>query len=73
MAVTLALFLGNISGYHGAAVFANPWIRLLDLDTDRAKLMGFEAHRAGMLNLRAVGEVVELTFPLLCEFGGQSS
>jgi len=71
-AVALALFLGHIAGYHGAAVFSNPWCRLLDLNSDRAKAMGFEAHRAGLLNLRAVGEVVELSFPLLAEFQGQA-
>jgi hypothetical protein len=69
-AVTMALFLGEIAGYHGEAVFSNPWCRLLDLNSDRAKAMGFEAHRAGLLNLRAVGEVVELSFPLLAEFQG---
>ncbi len=68
VAVTMALFLGDVSGYHGAAVFSNPWCRLLDLDPDRARAMGFEAHRAGLLNLRAVGEVVELSFPMLAEF-----
>jgi hypothetical protein len=68
VAVTMAFFLGDIAGYHGAAVFSNPWCRLLDLNSDRAKAMGFEAHRAGLLNLRAVGEVVELSFPLLAEF-----
>ena len=68
MAVTLALFLGNAAGYHGAAVFSNPWCRLLDLNPDRAKSMAFEAHRAGLLNLRAVGEVVELSFPMFAEF-----
>lgn len=68
VAVTLAVFIGNIAGYHGAAVFSNPWCRLLDLNADRAKAMGFEAHRAGLLNLRAVGEVVELSFPLFAEF-----
>ena len=67
-AVTLALFMGNLAGYHGAAVFSNPWCRLLDLNSDRARAMGFEAHRAGLLNLRAVSEVVELSFPLLAEF-----
>ena len=66
--VTMAFFLGDITGYHGAAVFSNPWCCLLDLDSDRAKAMGFDAHRAGLLNLRAVGEVVELSFPLLAEF-----
>lgn len=72
-AVTMAFFLGDIAGYHGAAVFSNPWCRLLDLSPDRAKVLGFEAHRAGLLNLRAVGEVVELSFPLFAEFQGQPS
>ena len=71
VAVTMAFFLGDIAGYHGAAVFSNPWCRLLDLNPDHAKAMGLEAHRAGLLNLRAVGEVVELSFPLLAEFQGQ--
>lgn len=73
VAVTMALFLGNVAGYHGAVVFSNPWCRLLDLNPDRAKAMGLEAHRAGLLNLRAVGEVVELSFPLLAEFQGRTS
>jgi hypothetical protein len=68
VAMAMALLLGNIAGYHGAAVFSNPWCRLLDLNPDRAKAMGIEAHRAGLLTLRAVGEVVELSFPLLAEF-----
>lgn len=72
-AVTMALFLGNISGYHGAAVFSNPWCRILDLDADRAKGFGQDAHRAGLLNLRAVGEVVEISFPLFAEFQGNAS
>jgi hypothetical protein len=71
VAVTLALFLGDSAGYHGAAVFANPWCRLLDLNADRARALGQEAHRAGLLDLRAIGEVVELSFPLFAEFQGQ--
>lgn len=73
VAVTMALFLGDLSGFHGAAVFSNPWCRLLDLNPDRARAMGQEAHRAGLLNLRAVGEVVELSFPLFAEFQGQAA
>lgn len=68
VAVTMALFLGDIAGAHGASVFSNPWCRLLDLNPDRAKAMGQEAYRAGLLNLRAVGEVVELSFPMFAEF-----
>lgn len=67
VAVTMAFILGDICGYHGAAVFSNPWCRLLDMDHQRARAMGFEAHRAGMLNLRAVGEVVEVSFPLFAD------
>jgi hypothetical protein len=73
VAVTMALFLGEITGYHGATVFSNPWCGLLDLSADRARAMGQEAHRAGLLNLRAVGEVVELSFPLLADFQGQAA
>lgn len=68
VATTMALFLGDLSGYYGAAVFSNPWCRLLDLDSERAKSMGLEAHRAGLLDLRVMGEVVELRFPMLAQF-----
>lgn len=73
VAVTMALFLGTTAGYHGAAVFANPWCALLDLNADRARVMGQEAHRAGLLNLRAVGEIVDLSFPLLAQFQTETS
>lgn len=68
VAVTMALFLGHLAGYHGAVVFSNPWCQLLDLNPDRARALGLEAHRAGLLNLRALGDVVELSFPRLAEF-----
>ncbi len=67
-AITLALLLGDVAGYHGAAVFANPWCRLLDLNPERAKSMALEAHRAGLINLRVLGEVVDLSFPKFAEF-----
>jgi hypothetical protein len=73
VAITMAFFIGDVAGYHGAVAFSNPWCRLLDLNADRARAMGQEAHRAGLLNLRAVGEVVELSFPLLAELHTQSS
>ena len=57
-----------------------PVISIIDDDqtlresiVDLARAMGFEAHRAGLLNLRAVGEVVELSFPLLAKFRGEPS
>ena len=72
-AVTMALFLGDRTGHHGDVVFSSPWCRLLGLSSDRAKVVGFEAHRAGLLNLHAVGEVIELRFPLLADLQGQLS
>ena len=65
VAVTMALYLGTISGYRGVQVFSNPWIRLLDLNSDRARALAQVAHRAGFLNLRSVGDVIELSFPSL--------
>ncbi|MEI6460280.1 MAG: hypothetical protein WCP04_15345 [Pseudomonadota bacterium] len=65
VAVTMALFLGHVAGYHGGEVFKSPWVRLLDLGADRARTMAMEAHRAGLLNLRSVGDVVDLSFPML--------
>ncbi len=72
-AATMALFLGQLAGYHGAAVFSNPWCQLIDLNSQRARSMGVEAHRAGLLNLRAVGDIIELTFPALAEFQAAQS
>jgi len=70
VAAAMALFLGDVAGYYGPALFSNPWCALLDLKPDRAKAMGQEAHRAGLLNLRVIGEVIEISFPLLAEFQG---
>jgi len=66
-AIAMALFLGTTAGFHGAAVFSNPWCRLLDLNLKRAKDLALEAHRAGLLNLRMLGEVVDLSFPLFAD------
>jgi hypothetical protein len=72
-AVTMALFLGDVAGYRGVSAFSNPWCALLDLSADRARAMGLEAHRAGLLNLRALGDVVELSFPMLDKVRGISA
>jgi hypothetical protein len=69
--VAMALFIGDVAGYRGAEVFSNPWCRLLDLNPDRARALGLETHRAGLINLRAIGEVVELTFPLFADFASK--
>jgi hypothetical protein len=69
-AVTMALFIGDMAGYQGGASFENPWCRLLDMSPDRARSEAMESHRAGMINLRAIGDVVEIGYPLFSEFRG---
>lgn len=63
----LAFFLGATTGHHGAAMFSSSWCRAMELDPERAKALGFEAHRRGWINLRAIGEVVEVRFSCLPE------
>ena len=63
VACVLALFLGEATGHHGQEVFSTPWCRAIEMDPDRARTLAFEAHRMGLINLRAIGEVVEIGFP----------
>lgn len=63
-AITMAMLLGHMTSFHGSSIFSNPWCRLLDLTADQARSRALEAHRAGLLNLRAIGEVVEVDFPM---------
>jgi hypothetical protein len=67
VAITLAMILGSITGFHGSVVFSNPWCRLLDLTADQARSRALDAHRAGLLNLRAIGEIIDLRFPLFAK------
>ena len=62
-AVAMSLWLGDVAGFHGATCFTSPWCRLLDMGADHARTRAMEAHRHGLLTMRAVGEIVELTFP----------
>jgi hypothetical protein len=64
-AVTMALYIGYSTGFYGLSIFENPWCKLLDLSADRAKSIAQEAHRIGLLNLRAISEVIEVSFPSL--------
>jgi hypothetical protein len=63
----LAFILGEVTGHHGAAMFSSLWCRAIELDPERARSLGFEAHRRGLITLRAIGEVVEVSFPCLPE------
>jgi hypothetical protein len=62
-AVAYALLLGSVSELGGDALFSSSWCRLLDLTADQAKTCASQAHRHGLLTMRAAGSVVEITFP----------
>lgn len=62
-AVTFALILGYVTGLAGAQLFSSVWCRLLDLNASEARSLAEQAHRQELITLRAVGPVVEITFP----------
>lgn len=68
--ITLALYIGYSNGFQGSSVFDNPWCKLLCISPDRVRILGQEAHKLGYLNLRSIGEVVQIEFPyFLTKFG----
>ena len=67
-AVTLALILGHVGGIAGAQLFSSIWCRLLDLNPSEARSLAEQAHRQELITLRAVGPVVEISFPRFSQF-----
>lgn len=61
--VAYAFLLGDVSGLAGEATLSSPWCRLLDLNAEGARSGAAAAHRHGLLNFRAAGSVIEVTFP----------
>ncbi|MBI4233817.1 MAG: hypothetical protein HY686_05190 [Chloroflexi bacterium] len=61
--LALALLLSNVSGIHGEQAFSSPWCQLLDLTAVQARSLAVQAHREELINLRAIGSVVEIDFP----------
>jgi hypothetical protein len=67
-AITFALILGHVGGIAGAQLFSSLWCRLLDLNATEARSLAEQAHRQELLTLRALGPVVEITFPRFQQF-----
>lgn len=66
-ALVLALILGTLQDVRGASLFGTAWCQILDLNTVQARTLAAQAHREGLLDLRAVGAVVDVTFPRFAE------
>lgn len=67
-AVTFALILGHVSGLAGAQLFSSVWCRLLDLNASEARSLAEQAHRQELITLRAIGSVIEISFPRFRQF-----
>jgi hypothetical protein len=67
-AVTFALILAHVAGVAGEQIFSSVWCRLLDLNPSEARSLAEQAHRQELMTLRAVGSVVEISFPRFQQF-----
>lgn len=64
-AACLALLIGYTTGLRGRALFTSEWARLLDVSYSELIQLVQAANRAGLLNFRQIGDVVEIQFPTL--------
>jgi hypothetical protein len=67
-AVTLALILAHVAGVPGEQLFSSIGCRLLDLNASEARSLAEQAHRQELVTLRAIGSVVEISFPRFRQF-----
>lgn len=63
--VSYALLLSYLTGARGASFFTNEYAKLLDCSPGRAMELAEEASRKGWINLKRIGEVIEVQFPNL--------
>lgn len=60
VSVTMALGIGYAAGFRGESLFSSPWLKTLDVEPGVARSLALEAKRAGLLDLRISGQVVDL-------------
>jgi hypothetical protein len=66
----LALLLGHLCGERGDALFATPWVRILDAPAYRCRELAAEASRQGWIDYRHAGAVTEVGFSHLLPAAG---
>lgn len=59
-AVAFALYLGHVAGFRGDDLLGCGWLAVLDCSPAAARSLAVEAKRAGLIDLRTAGEVLEL-------------
>ena len=61
----LALYLAHAAGFRGQLVFASGWTKLLDADAATLRHLALEAKRAGLIDVRMAGDIVDTSFDRL--------
>lgn len=64
-ATALALYLAHAAGFRGQQVFESAWTKLLDADASVIRSLAIEAKRAGLIDIRAAGQVIDASFDRL--------
>jgi len=63
--VAFGLYLGHAAGFRGMQLFSTAWLSVLDCTHASARDMAIEAKRAGLIDLRISGEVIDLVLDRL--------
>lgn len=61
-AVAFALYLGHLEGVGGPALFSTLWARLLDASVTTLKSLVEPAERAGWIDVRSAGGMLDMSF-----------
>lgn len=64
-AAALALYLAHAVGFRGPQVFTSGWTKLLDADASAVRSLALEAKRAGLIDIRTAGDVIDASFDRL--------
>jgi hypothetical protein len=64
-ATALALYLAHAAGFRGQQIFTSGWAKLLDADAAALRNLALDAKRAGLIDLRIAGEVLDISFARL--------
>lgn len=64
-AAALSLYLGHAAGFRGQQLFASGWTKLLDADAATLRHLALEAKRAGLIDVRVSGSVIDTSFDRL--------
>ena len=62
LSTAYALMLGYLEGLRGGRLFETPWTRVLDASAAELRDVAAEAKRLGGLDLKAAGDVIEVSF-----------